>query len=84
MVRIKDALLLDMTWWRDYLKHFNGIKVKIQHIDVYSVLIDACILASGAFYNGDFSYVSWQEDYPKVCGLPLNLSGSFHGSIRSD
>ena len=49
---------MDITWWHDYLKHFNGIEVRIQHSDVHSVLTDACIVAVGAFYNGDFAYMS--------------------------
>ena len=67
----RNTLLLDITRWHGYLKHFNDINLNIHHGDVYSALTDACILAGGAFYNDDFSYVNWQEDYPNVCDLPM-------------
>ena len=49
--------------------------------EVHSFLTDTCILAGGAFYNGDFSYINWKVDYPNVCDLPINYMELFMAAV---
>ena len=37
-----------------------------------TVVKDACLVAGGGFYNGDFYYVNWEVDYSMMMELSIN------------
>lgn len=70
--RIKGALLKDIMWWYEFMGQFNGVAKCICTKDAVSVSTDACLIAGGAFFNGDFQYVNFEKDCPEYKDLPIN------------
>lgn len=62
----------DIEWWHKFLVQFNGTAAFIDDIPISPVLTDACLVAGGAFYNGDFLYTVWKADYPEIADACIN------------
>lgn len=67
--RVTKDMKLDVCWWLDFMKIFNGTMPIVEFRPSTSLSIDACKVAAGAFYNGDFIYTPWSN---KTASLPIN------------
>lgn len=57
--RVTTEMRKDLQWWIDFLPVFNGTTPMLDTRLTTSVCIDACPIASGASYNGEFVYTPW-------------------------
>lgn len=60
---------LDLIWWLDFMHIFNGTMPIVDCRPATPITIDACKIAAGAFYQGDFVYTPWS---PNIATLPIN------------
>ncbi|XP_078000553.1 uncharacterized protein LOC144453148 [Glandiceps talaboti] len=63
---------LDIAWWLRYLHVFNGTHKFIDPRPITDVHMDACNLASGIYYRGDWQYTRWDCDWPSAESLHIN------------
>ena len=70
--KITGAVRQDILWWHDFMVQFNGKATCIDSSNAVTVATDACLEGGGAFHQGDFYYVHWASDYPRLSGLPIN------------
>lgn len=61
----------DVQWWLSFLSLFNGT-VYFNDSSSEHVHVDACNIASGAFWRGDWHYLLFQCDHPAACDLHIN------------
>ena len=61
----------DLNWWLTYLDICNGTRYYNEHADEH-VLTDACRVASGCFYNGDWQYSVFHTDWPRAASMHIN------------
>lgn len=59
----------DIVWWLRFLDIFNGTMPMMDGRPGTSISIDACKVAAGAFFNGDFVYTPWSR---KTANMPIN------------
>ncbi|MEW8545791.1 MAG: reverse transcriptase domain-containing protein, partial [Candidatus Thiodiazotropha sp.] len=59
----------DIIWWLEFMSIFNGTMKMVDNRPATPVSIDACKIAGGAFYCGDFIYTPWTN---KAALLPIN------------
>jgi hypothetical protein len=71
-VRLQGAVRKDILFFHDFLSVFNGVAAFIDTTCVTPVLTDACILAGGAFHNGDIYYTVWEVDHPETDKMCIN------------
>jgi hypothetical protein len=63
----------DLVWWQKFLKIFNGKALALHAaVPTHTVFTDACNIAAGLAYNGDWSYVNWQLDMPQAVAMHIN------------
>lgn len=79
--RIQGALLGDISWWCTYIDRFNGTAAVINAESAASVLTDACPIAGGAFYGGDFIYTQWEHDHAHVAAAPINYKEAMMAAL---
>ena len=60
---------LDLLWWLSFMRTFNGTMPMVDCRPATPVSIDACKLAGGAFYHGDFVHTPWTKE---LLSLPIN------------
>lgn len=60
---------LDLLWWLSFMRTFNGVMPMVDCRPATPVSIDACKLAGGAFYHGDFVHTPWTK---QLLSLPIN------------
>ena len=53
---------LDMEWFVSYMSLFNGCTEMVETRPATPVCIDACNIAAGAYYFGDWLYAPWSPD----------------------
>ena len=61
----------DIKWWLDFISIFNGVPMS-KYGSVGQVHVDACNIAAGIAYNGDWAYVNWKLDWPEVAEFHIN------------
>lgn len=61
-------MTLDIVWWLDFMKVFNGTMQIIDSRLALYVIIDAYKIPCGTFYQEDFIYMPWAKQTAK---LPL-------------
>ena len=54
--RLSGAFHLDIQWWKDFLAQFNSTRIFLDTLPVVDVHTDACSVAAGAFFKGDWFY----------------------------
>lgn len=62
----------DLKWWYSFLKIFNGQHPFLSTQPITDVDTDACQLAAGAFYRGDWLYHYFMLDSPAYADLHIN------------
>jgi hypothetical protein len=61
-----------LEWCHRFLATFNGIAAFMEDTPITPVMTDACLLAGGAFCNGDILYTVWEADYPEIADSCIN------------
>jgi len=56
-VLLSADFMLDLRWWLDFLATFNGTMPIRNQKPIIDVQVDACNLASGIYFRGDWQYV---------------------------
>ena len=71
-VKLSTEFLKDIQWWLSFMSHFNG-KPMVSKPTRGEVYVDACNLAAGIAYQGDWAYALWAQDWPEVAPLHINF-----------
>ena len=69
--RLSGEFYKDVKWWLGYLGTFNG-QIYYEEGPVHHVHVDACNVASGMFWAGDWNYAVFQHDLPLASKLHIN------------
>ena len=70
--RLSEAFHLDIQWWKDFLAQFNGTRIFLDTLPVVDVHTEACSVAAGAFFKGDWFYHNFRLDSPAHALLHIN------------
>lgn len=71
-LRLNHQFHLDLQWWLKFLNTFNG-KIAFQLPQpIVDVHLDACPVASGAYFRGDWVYTRFKKDHPAMAPLHIN------------
>ncbi|XP_041346993.1 uncharacterized protein LOC121366726 [Gigantopelta aegis] len=68
--RITKDMKGDIMWWIQFMSVFNGTMPMVDQTPATPVSIDACPLAGGAYYCGDFVHTPWAGT--EAADLPIN------------
>lgn len=60
----------DLEWWIQFSRNFNGTIYYAQAEKVF-ISTDSCNEGCGVFSRGDWQYVNWKRDIPKVSSLHI-------------
>ena len=64
---------LDISWWANFLGRFNGKRLFLDTMPIVDVQTDACPVAAGAWFRGDWIYSNFQMDAgPSYDSLHIN------------
>jgi hypothetical protein len=66
---VTNDMKLDLIWWLHFMHIFNGTMPIVDCRPTTPITIDACKVAAGAFYLGDFVHTPWS---PQTAALPIN------------
>ena len=72
-LKISDEMKKDLNWWSMFLRSFNGVKVLRYASVSHFVYVDACDTGGACFYNGDWQYVTWENDFPVMKNAHINV-----------
>ncbi len=61
----------DLQWWLCYLHTFNGV-LYYRQVGRAVVHTDACNEGAGIFVGGEWHYVNWKRDFPRLADLHIN------------
>lgn len=64
---------LDIDWWNNCMNSFNGSSLILDDMPVTSVCTDACNVAAGGHFCGDWFYSSWEADWPDMQDAHINV-----------
>lgn len=70
--RLSSEFHEDVRWWHSFLAHFNGRCAFLSQQPTTDVQTDACQLAAGAFFRGDWLYHNFVVDSPEFAHLHIN------------
>lgn len=70
--RLSTNFLADIKWWHSFLCHFNGWCPFLSEQPTTDVQTDACQLAAGAYFRGDWFYHNFVLDTPEFAALHIN------------
>ena len=78
-VRINAQMRADLGWWTEFLGVFNGktFFVDSEPVPTEEFSTDACPIGRGGFFQGDWFYVNWATDYPRLAKVHINLQETF-------
>lgn len=62
----------DLSWWVNFLKTFNGTRLFLQRLPTVDVMTDACPIAAGGYFRGDWFYFNFALDVPAWEHLHIN------------
>ena len=82
-VKLNEGFKADIQWWIDYFQVFNAKRLALRYAPVHQVSLDACTLAGGAYYNGDWQYAYWATDYPHIKDMHINNKEIYAGLIAA-
>ena len=71
-VRLSSDFFEDIKWWHSFLQVFNGQRPFLSTKPITDVDTDACNLAAGAYYRGDWMYHHFLLDSPECATLHIN------------
>ena len=70
--RLDPEFYADIQWWHSFLQVFNGQRPFLSTQPTTDVETDACLLAAGAYFRGDWLYHNFPLDCPAIAGLHIN------------
>ena len=72
-VRINAQMRADLGWWTEFLGVFNGktFFVDSEPVPTEEFSTDACPIGGGGFFQGDWFYVNWATDYPRLAKVHI-------------
>ena len=70
--RITKELRADIDWWLDFMADFNGSVDMVDTRPLAPVFTDACSLAAGAYFCGDWVYTPWDTCWPNAAKHHIN------------
>ncbi len=70
-VAMHGSFMDDISFWRNFMAHFNGKALLIQRRET-DLSTDACPVAWGSVYHGDWAYGTWAADMPEADSLSIN------------
>lgn len=70
--RLSAEFQADIHWWHSFLPHFNGRCAFLRQLPTTDVQTDACQLAAGAYFRGDWLYHHFALDAPELAHLHIN------------
>lgn len=62
----------DIAWWVDFLHTFNGKRMFLEDLPTLDVITDACPIAAGGFFRGDWFYHNFECDSYPWMNLSIN------------
>lgn len=62
--RLDSTFCSDITWWVNFLKVFNGTRLFLDRSPTVDVATDACPVAAGGYFRGDWFYHNFSLDTP--------------------
>lgn len=65
--RVTQGMKADLHWWLMYMDSFNGTVKMIEERPLTPVVIDACPVASGSCYQGDWCYTPFSGQFLPLC-----------------
>ncbi|KAK3746307.1 hypothetical protein QZH41_015390, partial [Actinostola sp. cb2023] len=74
-VRLNAQLRADLAWWTEFLGVFNGktFFVESEPVQLDEFSTDACPVGGG----GDWFYINWDTDQPRLADVHINLQETF-------
>lgn len=78
-VRLNAQLRADLAWWTEFLGVFNGktFFVESEPVQLDEFSTDACPVGGGGFFRGDWFYINWDTDQPRLADVHINLQETF-------
>ncbi len=67
----------DIFGWKNFLSVFNGKRLLHSKIPIADVQTDACNVAVGAFYRGDWAYSFLPADAPSLTSMHINFKEAY-------
>ena len=67
----------DVFWWHNFLQVFNGKRLLLNKLPIVNTKTDACQLAVGAYFRGDWVYSFLPADAPPLAPLHINYKEAF-------
>ena len=61
----------DIAWWQGFMSQFNGVPMG-KKTSIGQVHVDACNVAAGIAFEGDWAYLNWGLDWPEVAKFHIN------------
>ena len=74
-VRINAQMRADLGWWTECLGKTFFVDSEPVPNEEFST--DACPIGGGGFFQGDWFYVNWSTDYPRLVKVHINLQETF-------
>ena len=71
-VRLSAEFHEDIRWWHSFLHYFNGKCNFLRQSPTTDVQTDACLVAAGAYFRGDWLYHNFALDTPDLALLHIN------------
>ena len=71
-VRLSAEFHEDIRWWHSFLHYFNGKCNFLRQYPTTDVQTDACLVAAGAYFRGDWLYHNFALDTPDLALLHIN------------
>lgn len=62
----------DIAWWVNFLQVFNGTRLFLEQMPTIDVVTDACPIAAGGYFRGDWFYHNFSVDSPAWSSLHIN------------
>ena len=74
-VRMNAQMRADLGWWTECLGVFNGktFFVDSEPVPNEEFSTDACPIGGGGFFQGDWFYINWSTDHPRLVKVHINL-----------
>ena len=70
--RLDSSFRSDIAWWVNFLRIFNGTRMFLDQLVTVDVSTDACSVAAGGYFRGDWFYHHFSLDSPEWQNLHIN------------
>ena len=70
--RLDQSFRDDVEWWVHFFKVFNGTRLFLDDLPTIDVATEACPIAAGGYFRGDWFYHNFELDSPRWQNLHIN------------